>query len=160
MVPAETAEQNPRDERLRIFAAHVAAGKKVTDAALSSGYSSGHGFRLVERPDFVPLLRAALQRRLLVEGATIGIQTLLDIASDPETAKSVRVDAAKALVDRAGVVVSKRESGQADISLAEMTREQLLRLASSAESELATRAKRVDAPKAPVSNTQPIDIFE
>ena len=149
-----------KDERLARFINHLSYGKSVSVAAIESGYSAPTGFRIVERPDFVPMLRAALQRRLLVDGATIAIQVLIDIASDPETAKSVRVDAAKAIVDRAGVVVSKRESGQADISLAEMTREQLLRLASSAESELATRAKRVDAPKAPVSNTQPIDIFE
>lgn len=160
MAPGDIDDKNDRDDRLRVFAAHVAAGKKVGDAALSSGYSFSHGFRLVERPDFVPMLRAALQRRLLVDGATVAIQTLIDIAADPETAKSVRVDAAKALVDRAGVVVNKRESGQADISLAEMSREQLLKLASFAESELATRAKRVSAPIAPASTSQPVDIFE
>lgn len=160
MAPGDIDDKNDRDDRLRVFAAHVAAGKKVGDAALSSGYSFSHGFRLVERPDFVPMLRAALQRRLLVDGATVAIQTLIDIAADPETAKSVRVDAAKALVDRAGVVVNKRESGQADISLAEMSREQLLKLASFAESELATRAKRVSAPIAPVPTSQHTDIFE
>lgn len=149
-----------KDERLARFINHLSYGKSVSVAAIDSGYSAPTGFRIVERPDFVPMLRAALQRRLLVDGATVAIQVLIDIAADPETAKSVRVDAAKALVDRAGVVVSKRESGQADISLAEMTREQLLRLASSAESELATRAKRVSAPIAPAPDSQPVDIFE
>lgn len=149
-----------KDERLKRFVNRICYGSEISVAAREAGYSPTHGFRLAERPDFVPLLRAALQRRLLVDGATVAIQTLIDIAADPQTAKSVRVDAAKALVDRAGVIVNKREAGNADISLAEMSREQLLKLASFAESELATRAKRVSAPVAPASTTQSVDIFE
>jgi hypothetical protein len=83
-------------------------------------------------------------RSLRTEGATLGLAALLEIVSDPHAPKGVRVDAAKALLDRAGYVAPRAEATTPNEKmLSEMSVAELLDVINACEDELAASARVV-----------------
>lgn len=159
MVRRMTDQDLPADagrERLSDFIRHLLAGSSVQDASKAAGYAPTYGYVLQNRPDFLHALRHALQRRLLTEGASLGLNTLIEIAGDKEARKEVRVAAARELLRAANL---DEAPGDKSLDLSVMSREQLLLLAKGAEGELVTRAKRVDSPHTPAPDDKDVDIF-
>jgi len=58
----------------------------------------------------VAAIQAAVSLRIRTEGAAVAHSVLLEVARDKQAPKGVRVDAAKALLDRAGFVAPRAEA--------------------------------------------------
>lgn len=105
-------------------------------------------------------LRHEINRRFL-EGAAMAFNVLRDIARDATAPKGVRVDAAKAILDRAGFVAPRNGAEQgATLDLASMSPDQLRAFIAQGEQELAARAKTVSAPEALQSASQVTDLLD
>jgi|SRR6266508_2004188 len=78
---------------------------------------------------------------LRTEGTARGLAALLEIVSDPNAPKGVRVDAAKALLDRAGYVAPRAEAAPpTQKMLTEMSPAELADIIKECEDTLAARA--------------------
>lgn len=87
---------------------------------------------------------AEVRTLLAVEGAPVALRTLLEIARDTTAPKGVRVDASKALLDRAGFVAPRSKPGEDGAkTLQEMSIDELRAFIDKAESERAAAARDV-----------------
>jgi phage terminase small subunit len=89
------------------FAKHyVANGGSATDAAKAAGYSEKNaaqlGWQQLQKPNVLAAIRAE-QQRALGSLATKALRVLESILTDKDAPAGVRVDAAKTILDRAGL---------------------------------------------------------
>lgn len=140
-------------------------GKSYKAAAEIAGYEPDTAYTLVSRP----AVRQAIQDRLLwvmqTSDAPAARQVLRDIMDDPSASKSVRVECAKALLNRAGFVEPKA-APLAPNSLkapSEMTGDELrgaMELLQKEIGERANAAKVIDADNAPKDDGLPSQIID
>lgn len=137
-------------------AAFAVAFVQYGDVGLASeraGYSDATtGWQVLRVPHVVLAIREELQRRLITEGATIGLDALLKIAGNKREPAAARVAAAKALLDRAGFVPPSLKDEGTGKQLTEMSPDELRRFIeeaekdiNAAEAKLASRAIPVNA---------------
>jgi hypothetical protein len=68
---------------------------------------------LMRSPKIAAAIQAEVSLRIRTEGAMIAHNVLMDVAKDKDAPKGVRVDAAKALLDRAGFIAPRAEAPKA-----------------------------------------------
>lgn len=114
----------------------------------------------MRRPAVQAAVHAELRRHLVV-GAPLALATLITLCERSESER-VRVDAAKAILDRAGFVAPKaQDPGKtADKALNEMSLDDLRDLAARLEEEIAGRARDVTAPATEPAPPQASDLID
>lgn len=132
----------------------------IARAAEVSGVSPSHGHYILNRPSVQAALILEVKRRLLA-AAPMAMRTMITLA-ESAVSERIRKEAAKDILDRAGFGTPKareREEG-AELTLTEMTIDQLKDLAGKLEDEISGRAKVVNAPANTDKATQATDILE
>ena len=129
----------------------------------ASGYrflGPEQAMQALNSPAVMHALRMETSRKLL-QYAPAALNVLLSIMKDKTAPKGVRVDAAKAVLDRSGFIAPRQGAQQGETkSLNEMTTADLRSFISAGESELAGRAKDVSAPEALVVHMQVSDLLD
>ena len=97
----------------------VANGGNGAEAARDAGYAEAHArvsaYRLVRLPHVQDAIRAEQRRQLNGDMATKALSVLKGILEDDEAPYGARVDAAKTILDRAGIIAPKsRGEGEGD----------------------------------------------
>lgn len=135
------------EQRRRAFVAHVVAGSSPTKAATLAGYGSEgrNGPRMLAEKSIQDAIRSHLLGRISGELAPKAVEILAGILDDPTATPKIRLDAARAILDRAGYIAPKAQDADraGEKALHELTREELLARRATLESELAERAKPV-----------------
>jgi phage terminase small subunit len=133
-------------------------------AAKAAGYTpsvakTSH-YRVTRSPQLLAAIHLEVSRRLQ-EGAPIALKVLTDLAGSAKTPEKIRLDAAKAILDRAGHIAPRARSlGDAgEKTLGEMSLDELKATQERLNSELAARAKTVSAPSGPIIDSQAIDLI-
>jgi hypothetical protein len=136
-------EQKEREQSL---AAAIARGVPVPQAGALAGYKDpGSAYRAAARPGVKAAIIAEVARLLAVEGAPLALSVLFAACRDAETPARVKVDAAKTLLDRAGL--SSRQSPEPGAKpLSDMGTGELRALVERLEGEIAERARPVIVP--------------
>jgi predicted aconitase with swiveling domain len=100
---------------------------------------------LMRSPKIVAAIQAEISLRIRTEGATVAHNVLMEVAKDTTAPKGVRVDAAKALLDRAGFVAPRSEAPKAQEGrpLSDYSIEELRGLVTQLERSRADQAKDV-----------------
>jgi len=131
-------------EQQREFAiAYVANGGNGTAAAVAAGYSEhsarSAAYKLTRLPQVETAIRAEQRRVLGGRLANKALAVLEAILSDENAPFGARVDAAKTLLDRGGVVAPKPgdEKDLADKPISRMTEGELIELIQRLEAERA-----------------------
>lgn len=135
-------------------------------AALAAGYSESTAKRAghwaTQRPAILAAIYLETARRLQT-AAPGALDTVCKIEKGEivENAK-VRLDAAKAILDRAGHIAPRaRALGDAgEKTLGEMSLDELKATQDRLQSEILARAKPVNAPSGPVIDNEPIDLLD
>lgn len=131
----------------------------------ASGYAGPDKPRQILRYLSSARIALAIQiavRKRLVQNAPMALGVVESIATNPEISPKVRLDAAKTLLDRAGHIAPKAIDGAKDTTntpLHEMSTDELRRMASDLESEIAGRAKDVSRATAAPIEQQVIDLI-
>lgn len=107
LVAVEAVDDSNVTEMQRAYAAaYVTNGAQEEKAAISAGYSKATarsiGWKLARNPAVMALIRREQTLQLVNKGATIAIETLIDVMRDKKTSGAVRVEASKTMLDRAG----------------------------------------------------------
>ena len=132
----------------------------ATEAAGYGSQTSTQAVNTLSSPAVMHALRMETSRKLL-QYAPAALNVLLSIMKDKTAPKGVRVDAAKAVLDRSGFIAPRQGAQQGETkSLNEMTTADLRSFISAGESELAGRAKDVSAPEALVVHMQVSDLLD
>jgi hypothetical protein len=143
----------------RTFLYWLARGLPKEDAATRAGLVSGkRAFESMRRPEFVEDLREAIKNHLVADISPRAILILTGIMDDAAISPRVRVDAAKTLLDRAGITsaadtTTKIEVGLHELSQADLFARAELELAQIAasktiEGEIVEPAEPADADRA------------
>lgn len=139
-----------------------------SDAKMSKSLKSGSGSG-IQIPQAVTAVspRATLRRALIAkaretleDGAIRAAEYLAQAARGDAPAKRERIDAAKTLLDRVGIVPPERRSDDPEKDVTEMSGGELHALLSQLEGELANRAKPVSVASATQEPGQPTGIFD
>ena len=136
-------------------------GMNGTQAAIACGFpkssASQRAYELLHTPHVLAAISTAARRRLISDAPT-SIR-VLQYLRDNATSEKVRVEAARTLLDRAGLIAPRAAAPDTsrEVSLHEMSLADLRELAEKLESELAGRARDVGAPLAPAVESQPLD---
>jgi hypothetical protein len=119
----------------------LAQGYTKEQAAKKAGLPTPSRLSALTRTaEFAADLRAALQDHMTVDLAPKAVRILDEIMSDTNMNGRVRVDAAKALLDRAGFTARPFQDGSPfDDELCQMTREALARFIVEGEREIERR---------------------
>lgn len=155
-MPARIAEAT--ELQARVARAVVETGT-LTAAAAKSGVALSYCCKLMQDPAVQAAVHAEMRRRLAT-AAPVALTVLITIVRDEAANPRVRVDAAKAILDRAGFGPPKVAAAGAEKALNEMTTGELRELADRLERELADRAKPVNAQDAVVEPVEPTDILD
>ena len=133
-------------------------------ASIAAGYTGADNSTLAYRALSSPAVNTAVlveTRRRFAALAPVALEVLRKIMCDDTAPKGVRVDAAKAVLDRAGLVAPRHGDQQGPTkALNEMTREELKSFIDASEGELARRAKDVSAPEALTPKPQVTDLLD
>lgn len=146
------------------FIAHLVSGLLPGKAALAAGYpESSAGVaasRLLRNPKVLQTLHIELSRALQCD-ATMARAVIARMANDETMHPKIRLDAAKTLLDRAGHIAPRAAASKdaSEISMHEMSTDELRSLANKLEDEIAGRAKDVSSAIEAPSETQAIDII-
>lgn len=146
----------------RAFVKEFRKHENATQAAIAAGYPENRaeaaGYALLRTAPVLAAIQADA-RRYLISDVGASIRTL-QLLRDKATSEKVRADAARTLLDRAGLIAPRAvaENKGNDLSLHEMSLTDLRGLADKLEGELATRAKPVSSVNAAQLDTQPIDL--
>jgi phage terminase small subunit len=82
---------------------YVANGAQANAAARSAGYAGERdGWRLMRNEAVLAAIRAELERKMMAEGAAVGLGVLLDVAADKGQSGAARTMAAKELLRLGG----------------------------------------------------------
>lgn len=128
----------------------VTNGGNATSAAKVAGYSAKTagqmGFKLLGNPHVQDAIRAEQRRLLHGDLATKALGVLKSIMENEEAPAGARVDAAKTVLDRAGLVaVRTAQEDQADTPLAQMPVEQLRKIIAAGEDRISQLQAELDA---------------
>ena len=124
------------------FVEQLTIGNTPTESARIAGYTypAQNAHRLLQIPKIQREIRARATAILDVEGAMVGVGTLLSIAKNEKAPAAARVKAASSLLDRAGI--GKKDTSKqvlSDMPIGEMNLEQLDAFISGGVAELARR---------------------
>lgn len=145
--------------------AYVTQGRgDYVAAALEAGYSESVAKRtqywVTRSPQILAAIHLEVAKRLQ-DAAPIALKVLTDLAKDDKTPQKLRLEASKAILDRAGHIAPRaRALGDAgQKTLGEMSLDELKATQERLNSELAARAKPVNAPPVTLDSTQDIDLI-
>jgi hypothetical protein len=131
------------------FVASFVESGDAHQAALKAGYAPATartaGTEILRLPHVAQAVACAVAQRLAMS-APMALAVIEELSSNADISPKVRLDASKALLDRAGFVpprAASNEMGKLAPPLHEMSVEELKALASKLENELAERATDV-----------------
>lgn len=131
-------------EKLAKFCHLLVEGQRPDKAARNAGFENPGrvAIDLIARDDVLAMIQDLLQRRLVVDGASIALQGLIATARNGRYPRELRVKVWQDLLSRAGFVPPKaKEAHEAGTTaLARMSRDELVELAESARQVLSDRA--------------------
>jgi superfamily II DNA or RNA helicase len=136
------------------FVQAVGRGLRPADAVAESGYQTGNPHQVAHHLLRTPSVMRAIQvetARQLAEAAPMALDVVKRLALGELGAANlpkVRLDAAKTLLDRAGMIAPKAKDADAslDKQLNEMSVEELRALMGRLEEAITSQAKDVSAP--------------
>jgi hypothetical protein len=144
--------------------ADILAGIPPIEAARRQGYLEPHvtAKRFMQRPDVLLAIKRDSIGQLVGEGVPLAISTLFTILKDEAAPARVRVDAAKTVLDRAGIAAARPAAPEkaSEKALSEMSPNELRALISRLENEVAERAAPVLATDSGGDGAEPIDILD
>jgi len=134
----------------RFVVAYVANGGNATNAAKAAGYSlrtaGKAGSKLVRNPHVQDAIRQEQRRLLHSDLATKALGVLKSIMENEEAPAGARVDAAKTVLDRAGLMAPRAVVGGDDnVPLTQMSVSELRKVIASGESEVLRLQAELDA---------------
>jgi hypothetical protein len=136
-------------ERQSLFVAFFVESGDAHQAALKAGYSPSvartAGTEILRVPHVAQSVARAVAQRLAMS-APMALAVIEELSSNADISPKVRLDASKALLDRAGFVPPRAAAnnvGKIDTPLHEMSVDELKTLAARLENELAERATDV-----------------
>jgi phage terminase small subunit len=150
------------EKQLTLVTTLVATGsqEQAVKAAGYVGKASIVAAQALASPAVAAALRHEINRKLLRDAAAAQC-VLVEIMNDRTAPKGVRVDAAKAVLDRAGFIAPRQGAGSGETKpLNEMSSDDLRRFISESERELSGRAKDVNAPEALTRKAQVSDMLD
>jgi hypothetical protein len=114
-------------ERQAAFCSSLIRGAKIQEAALAAGYSHGEsGYQALASSAVQAALHDYRDRTLKTEGATLAMQTMMDLC-DAKVPAGVRFSAAKWIMEAAGHVAGQPGAGGDEVPVHQMTLDQLRR---------------------------------
>lgn len=123
----------------------LAKGLSKEDAAKRAGLpSSGRLYHFARTRDFADALREGLVDHMSNELAPKAVRILDEIMSDEKVTSRVRVDAAKAILDRSGYAATPPGGRPDDTPIREMSVDQLRRLVTTLEEAQVLSGKIID----------------
>jgi len=125
----------------------VRNGTTPTQAARDAGYNHPKvsAFDLLRLPHITAAIRHERQRYITGELASIATGTLRQILTDSEAPAAARVQAARTVLEMSGEIGRKKQDGDEDKPLSELSADELSRLIDRWTEERAALAKPVDA---------------
>lgn len=144
------------------FASNLIEGHEKRRAAELAGYAIEHADveakRLLRQPAIMAMVQIGIAQRL-ARCAPLAVNVLEDLVRDTTMHPKLRLDAAKAILDRSGHIAPKAvaASSSAVKPLNEMSMTELRELADKLEDELSGRAKDVSSATAAPVKAQSID---
>ena len=138
-------------------------GMNATQAAIASGYpessAAQRGYELLHTAHVLAAIHLAARRRLVADAPT-SIRVLQHLR-DNATSEKVRAEAARTLLDRAGLIAPRAAAPETsrEVSLHEMSLADLRELAEKLETELAGRARDVSGANSAAPSSQATDMF-
>ena len=160
---SELATRQLTDKQAEFVRFH-AQGMNATQAAVASGYpeasAAQRGYELLHTPHVLAAIHTAARRRL-VSDAPNSIRVLEFLRDNAESEK-VRAEAARTLLDRAGLIAPRAAApdSKGNLTLHELSLDELRDLANKLQTEMATRpgdAKVVNAQSARAHEEQVMD---
>jgi superfamily II DNA or RNA helicase len=150
------------------FVQAVGRGLRPADAVAESGYQTGNPHQVAHHLLRTPSVMRAIQvetARQLAEAAPMALDVVKRLALGELGAANlpkVRLDAAKTLLDRAGMIAPKAKDADSslDKQLNEMTVEELRALMSKLEGAIADQAKDVSAPSDEPSDANALTLLD
>jgi hypothetical protein len=140
--------------------AYLKVGGKGSDAVLLSGLPgepSQTAWRMLHTPAVVAAIQAAVALHIRTNDAVIARQLLRDVVDGTvPAAPGIRVDAAKTLLDRAGIVAAKAPEKPGERPLSDYSVDELQSLIPKLEAERAAAARDV-TPETARETEQAID---
>jgi hypothetical protein len=125
----------------------VRNGTNPTQAAREAGYATPgvSSYDLMRLPHITAAIRHERQRYITGELASIATGTLRTILTDSEAPAAARVQAARTVLEMSGEIGRKKQDGDEDKPLSELSADELSRLIDRWTEERAALAKPVDA---------------
>ena len=143
------------------FVRRYCDGYAETRAAEEAGFDPKVSWKLLRNPAIAAAIHAEVSRRIRVNDAPIANRVLCELVQNKQTPHGVRAKCAIALLGLAGHVAPKAIAAAADEKdLAGMSQSELLDAINDLESELAARAKPVNATTSALMLEQDADIFD
>lgn len=155
-MPGVPTERQTLNAQQRAFVELVLSGATPSLASERAGYArdgqqpASVAARLMQHAGIARAIRIGFERLLSTKGVPIAVRALIHIAQNERYPAAARVAASNSILDRAGIVARKAETGPDDRPLNELSLDDLRRIAAmgdQAERELGDRAKPVNAPK-------------
>lgn len=152
-------------ERHAIFVREfVEHGNKIA-SALAAGYAQSTAdtisSRIMRTPAVLAAIHVEIGRRLVEDGA-LARRVIVDLVKDKDTPAKLRGELAVKLLDRAGHVTPRAKAIEDDggRSLHELSLDELRDQRERLESEIAGRARQLNAPIEPDAHSQATDMFD
>jgi phage terminase small subunit len=159
----DIATKELTEQQSRFVTEYVDSGD-ARNAMRLAGYSEATAIagahRLLTSPHIARAIGLAVRVRLMND-APMALRVIEGIARNEEINPKVRLDAAKALIDRAGHVAPRAtiDRNQSDKPLHELSTDELRAMADRLEGELAERAKPVISAAAAPEEASPTDLI-
>jgi hypothetical protein len=159
---------NGLTEKQLSFVRHTGRGIEPADAVKLSGFTgadpAGTAWALLRTPHVLRAIQVETARNL-AEAAPMALDVVKRLAMGELGAANlpkVRLDAAKTLLDRAGMIAPKAKDADSslDKQLNEMTVEELRALMSKLEGAIADQAKDVSAPSDEPSDANALTLLD
>lgn len=144
--------------RVEIFAAQIISHGDTKLAASEAGYADpNYGYVMLSNPNVAAALAVALQRAKLEDGV-LARKALRQIAGEDRFPAAARVTAARTLMEYAGMIGNRGETGAAK-DPSEMSAEELRDLIARLDKELGDRATPVNAPTPALPDSEVSDFL-
>lgn len=144
--------------------ADILSGIPPIEAAKRQGYQNPHNAAkdFMARPDVLLAVKRDSIGQLVGEGVPLAISTLFMILRDDAAPARVRVDAAKTVLDRAGIAAARPAAPEKanEKALSDMSPNELRALISRLENEVAERAAPVLAPDSGDDGAQVTELLD
>lgn len=146
MLPAALPLAYGLTEKQAAFVAALVRGSDFAQAEHKAGYMFEARHTLLRLPHVRAAIEQEIRTVLLTEDAPLARQVLHKLVADENTAPRIRVDAAKILLDRAGITPpATAEAAAGDRSIADMTSSQLVAFVAQRQVELERSVLELDA---------------